>query len=324
MYASTTFAGNYCFKLVPPAPGFKKGLTFTQPKTHYFAVESSEEMRGWIKALMQATIDIDDSVPVVSSCSTPTVSLSKAQELLAKAREETKLRDEELRAQGYLSSEMHNDMSFQSSQYDSSSGVNDSTVIENTLLPKMTIDTNVKRTNAINMPTTPQLPRSSSQSGGFVSPYLLASGMLSPKSGTGSSPSGTPTTTSTNYFGDTNYVSLKPPSRQSSQTNGNGVDSKKNSHQYLNGIGNENINNNNGGGSVGDINNGGLSSTPYTTASGSSNNSSLNVLTPKGDSKSAFKNPGQRILNGSRKLDKLMGFSSDASGNHTFVIKSKK
>lgn len=102
MYASTTFAGNYCFKLVPPAPGFKKGLTFTQPKTHYFAVESEEEMRGWVKALMQATIDIDDSVPVVSSCSTPTVSLSKAQELLARAREETKLRDEELRANGFL------------------------------------------------------------------------------------------------------------------------------------------------------------------------------------------------------------------------------
>ena len=25
MYASTTFAGNYCFKLVPPAQGFKRG-----------------------------------------------------------------------------------------------------------------------------------------------------------------------------------------------------------------------------------------------------------------------------------------------------------
>lgn len=43
-------------------------------------------MRAWVKALMQATIDIDDSVPVVSSCSTPTVSLNKAQELLAKSQ----------------------------------------------------------------------------------------------------------------------------------------------------------------------------------------------------------------------------------------------
>ena len=70
-------------------------------------------MRAWVKALMQATIDIDDSVPVVSSCSTPTVSLNKAQELLAKAREETKLRDEQLKANGYIRSlEDINDTSF--------------------------------------------------------------------------------------------------------------------------------------------------------------------------------------------------------------------
>ncbi|RCK62710.1 Protein BOI2 [Candida viswanathii] len=325
MYASTTFAGNYCFKLVPPAPGFKKGLTFTQPKTHYFAVESAEEMRGWVKALMQATIDIDDSVPVVSSCSTPTVSLSKAQELLAKAREETKLRDDELRANGYLRDDFHNDTSFQSSNYDSSNAANESTLTDTSPLPKLSIDTDLKGNNTTTMPTTPQIPRSSSQSGGFVSPYLLASGLLSPKSGNGSSPNGTPNTTSTSYFADATYSGFKPPSRQSSHANGSGSDSRKSSQQYLNGTGSANNSNGNVNiGSAGDINSGGLSSTPYSTASGSSNNSSLNVSSPKEESKTMFKNSTGRLLSGSRKLDKMMAFSSDSSGNHTFVIKSKK
>lgn len=102
LYAALTGYGRYCFKIVPPAPGFKKGLTFTQPKVHYFAVDTQEEMRGWLKALMAATIDIDDLVPVVLLCVTPTVLLAKAQELLAKAREETRLKDEELRAKGFI------------------------------------------------------------------------------------------------------------------------------------------------------------------------------------------------------------------------------
>ncbi|ODV63437.1 Boi family PH domain-containing protein, partial [Ascoidea rubescens DSM 1968] len=85
LYAATTGQGRYCFKLVPPAPGYKKGLTFTQPKVHYFAVDTKEEMRGWMAALMKATIDLDESIPIVSSCVTPTVTLQKAQELLAKA-----------------------------------------------------------------------------------------------------------------------------------------------------------------------------------------------------------------------------------------------
>lgn len=102
LYAATTGQGRFCFKLVPPAPGSKKGLTFTQPKVHYFAVETREEMRNWMVALMKATIDLDDSVPTVSTCSTPTVSLQKAQELLLKARENAKAREEQLKAKGFL------------------------------------------------------------------------------------------------------------------------------------------------------------------------------------------------------------------------------
>lgn len=95
LYAASTGKGRYCFKLVPPQPGSKKGLTFTQPRVHYFAVDTKEEMRAWIAALIKATIDIDTSVPIISSCATPTVSLTKAQEMLSQAREETRLREQQ-------------------------------------------------------------------------------------------------------------------------------------------------------------------------------------------------------------------------------------
>ncbi|KAK9376840.1 uncharacterized protein V1513DRAFT_438289 [Lipomyces chichibuensis] len=94
LYAASTGSGRYCFKLVPPAPGSRKGVTFTAPRVHYFAIDNREDMRGWMNALMKATIDRDDSVPVISSCTTPTVSLSKARELNALAME---ARAEELR-----------------------------------------------------------------------------------------------------------------------------------------------------------------------------------------------------------------------------------
>lgn len=76
-------AGRHCFKLVPPGPGYKKGVAFTAPKVHYFAVDSAEEMREWQSALMSATIERDESIPVESTCKLPTISLSKAQELMA-------------------------------------------------------------------------------------------------------------------------------------------------------------------------------------------------------------------------------------------------
>lgn len=94
IYAASVGAGRHCFKLVPPAPGYRKGVTFTAPKVHYFAVESKQEMKEWMAALMKATIDRDDSVPVESTFASPTVPLPKAQELFAEAR----ARDEDLRA----------------------------------------------------------------------------------------------------------------------------------------------------------------------------------------------------------------------------------
>ncbi|ODV67638.1 hypothetical protein HYPBUDRAFT_108448 [Hyphopichia burtonii NRRL Y-1933] len=287
LYAASTGFGRYCFKLVPPAPGFKKGLTFTQPKTHFFAVESYEEMRGWIKALMTATIDIDDSVPVVSSCSTPTVSLLKAQELLAKAREETKLKDEELRAKGFIRDGFDDDYSgvidssgnynnfFGNSTVDNQNTSNENSPIVDSLdettmssvqrqstdkQPKLSIDTSVK---GYKSPSTPQVSNGQNNSNnngashsGFASPYLLASGLLSPKLGHSfppSSPIGTP-----------NSRERKQP-------------------DYFN-----------------------------------------QAETARTDSKLIFSSSNGRVVSGSKKKDKMLAYSSDGSGNHTFVIKSKK
>lgn len=94
MYAASVGAGRHCFKIIPPTPGSRKGVTFTVPKVHYFAVDNKEEMREWMNAIIKATIDRDDSVPVVSSCATPTVSLARAREMFAESR----AKEDELRA----------------------------------------------------------------------------------------------------------------------------------------------------------------------------------------------------------------------------------
>ncbi|CCK68665.1 Boi1p KNAG_0B02230 [Huiozyma naganishii CBS 8797] len=91
--ATSMGKGKYCFKLVPPQPGSKKGLTFTQPRVHYFAVDSKDEMKVWLSALIKASIDVDSDVPVISSYAMPTISLSNAQQMLKDAKTELVLRD---------------------------------------------------------------------------------------------------------------------------------------------------------------------------------------------------------------------------------------
>lgn len=273
LYALSTGYGRYCFKILPPAPGFKKGLTFTQPKTHFFAVDSAEEMRGWLKALMVATIDIDDTVPVVSSCSTPTVSLSKAQELLAKAREETRLKDEELRAKGFLRDGANgleldtdygqyiNDLNTDvQTSLDLNTSPNIDSVDETTVNsippkgpagapPKLSVDTTFDGTK-VKAPSTPLISQSPHQAG-FASPYLLASGLLSPKSGQSANSPGTPNLrgVGTDYFQDGDTEEDK-----------------------------------------------------------------------------SFQNTTSRAPSGSRRknAEKMLAYTSDGLGNHTFVIKSKK
>lgn len=79
---------NYFFKIVPPKPGSKKNANFTQQKTYYFSVETVEEIKMWMNAMLKATIDIDTSVPIISSCDIPTISLEEAQSMLEKARKD--------------------------------------------------------------------------------------------------------------------------------------------------------------------------------------------------------------------------------------------
>ena len=82
---------NYFFKIVPPKPGSKKNANFTQQKTYYFSVETVEEVKMWMNAMLKATIDIDTSIPIISSCDIPTISLEEAQNLLEKARRDVSL-----------------------------------------------------------------------------------------------------------------------------------------------------------------------------------------------------------------------------------------
>lgn len=165
LYAASTGKGRYCFKLLPPQPGSKKGLTFTQPRVHYFAVDSKEDMRAWMAALIKSTIDIDTSVPVISSCATPTVSLSKAQEMLTQAREATRLREQ----QRYLNEEDEDQMLWEKQQNQKQQpNVADDTYRysdEEALASAVNLSSNANTTVSSN---------------GFASPYLLASGVLSP------------------------------------------------------------------------------------------------------------------------------------------------
>lgn len=198
LYAASTGKGRYCFKLLPPQPGSKKGLTFTQPRTHYFAVENKEEMRGWMAALIKTTIDIDTTVPVISSYTTPTVSLSKAQEMLAEAREETKLREQEMLENEEDEDQLLWDQQQQQQQNNSQNQVG------------RAISVSTQRTSdedsSVSTPNLSSATNTTIRSNGFSSPFLLASGMLSPglarnNSMRGPEKKGKPTTEE-DYFGE--------------------------------------------------------------------------------------------------------------------------
>jgi len=70
--------GLFIFKLVPPRQGLSKAVNFTKPVVHYFAVNSRQEGRLWMAALMKATIDHDSSGKVETSYNQETISLVKA------------------------------------------------------------------------------------------------------------------------------------------------------------------------------------------------------------------------------------------------------
>lgn len=71
--------GTFIFKLVPPRAGsaLSKGVTFTRPTLHYFAVDSIQIGRLWMAALMKATIDRVDE-KLTTTYKEKTISLEKA------------------------------------------------------------------------------------------------------------------------------------------------------------------------------------------------------------------------------------------------------
>jgi hypothetical protein len=68
--------GLFIFKLVPPKSG--RGVTFTKPTVHYFAVNSRQEGRLWMAALMKAVIDREADSVVTTTYNQKTISLAKA------------------------------------------------------------------------------------------------------------------------------------------------------------------------------------------------------------------------------------------------------
>ena len=68
----------FIFKLVPPRSGLSKAVNFTKPTTHYFAVDNVRQGRLWMAALMKATIDRDEAIPITTTYQQSTISLAKA------------------------------------------------------------------------------------------------------------------------------------------------------------------------------------------------------------------------------------------------------
>ncbi len=178
-FAATAGFGRYCFKLVPPAPGSRKGLTFTQQKVHYFAVDNKEDMRKWMAALMKATIEMDDTVPVISSCLTPTIPLQRAQELLQEARKNANANMEAMKKMkekekgGLFGGDGNN------SQQNAST---DSGSIQQSLQ-----NSGTSSGSAVTTPTSDvkSSKRAAAAANGMSTPYLVTSGLISPSAASG-------------------------------------------------------------------------------------------------------------------------------------------
>ncbi|KAL4973369.1 hypothetical protein BDW66DRAFT_106086 [Aspergillus desertorum] len=69
--------GPFFFKLIPPKT--TRTVQFTKPAVHYFQVDSVQEGRKWMAALMKATIERDIHLPVETTNKQRTISLKEAQ-----------------------------------------------------------------------------------------------------------------------------------------------------------------------------------------------------------------------------------------------------
>ncbi|EFW99072.1 polarized growth protein [Grosmannia clavigera kw1407] len=100
--AATSSDSIFIFKLTPPRAGLSRAVNFTKPMVHYFAVPNVSQGRLWMAALVKATIDRDDTVPVTTTYQQKTISLTKAREMQHRPPALMNL-DEQLRAsQGML------------------------------------------------------------------------------------------------------------------------------------------------------------------------------------------------------------------------------
>lgn len=70
--------GPFFFKLVPPKSNNSRTVQFTKPTTHYFQVDSVQEGRLWMAALMKATIERDLDQVVETTNKQKTISLKQA------------------------------------------------------------------------------------------------------------------------------------------------------------------------------------------------------------------------------------------------------
>ena len=85
-------SNKFVFKVVPPAPGTSRAVTFTPQKVHIFGAENEVDFRGWVEAFMKANIALDTNgshpsraeliiAPVISSSTVPLISLERAKEM---------------------------------------------------------------------------------------------------------------------------------------------------------------------------------------------------------------------------------------------------
>lgn len=90
-----TPSGMFIFKLVPPRSGLSKAVNFTKPTVHYFAVDSVQQGRLWMAALMKATIDRDETKEVITTYNQKTISLFKAKAMKQRPPDLMELEDDE-------------------------------------------------------------------------------------------------------------------------------------------------------------------------------------------------------------------------------------
>jgi hypothetical protein len=106
-------SGMFIFKLVPPRAGLQRGVQFTKPIVHYFAVDSLAVGRLWMAALMKATIDRDEALPFTTTYQQKTISLEKAR---AMRQRPPNLMDEEDTETGSAEAEKKSEYSRESIQ----------------------------------------------------------------------------------------------------------------------------------------------------------------------------------------------------------------